>query len=177
MSVTDELLDANRTYAGDFDRPGLPMPPSRRVAVVTCMDARLLPERFLGIDLGEAHVIRNAGGRAREALRSLVISQQLLGTREVVVIHHTDCGMLTFTNDQLRGKVRETLNADAAAIDFLPFADLEQSVRDDVAFLQASPLIPDDIPVRGFIYDVNTGAMTGVAPAVRTAAGRATAKA
>ena len=175
MSQTDQLLDANRTYARSFDRPGLPMPPARQVAVVTCMDARLLPDRFLGFDLGDAHVIRNAGGRAREALRSLVISQQLLGTREVLVIHHTDCGMLTFNNDQLRAKVRATLHADADDVDFLPFSDLEQSVREDVAYLRASPLIPDEIPVRGFIYDVNTGALTEVA--VRTAAGRATARA
>jgi carbonic anhydrase len=169
MSVIDELLEANRGYARSFDRGHLPMPPARRVAVVTCMDARILPSRVLGIDIGEAHVIRNAGGRAREALRSLVISQQLLGTREVAVIHHTDCGMLTFTNAQLRAKVKQTLGADAGGIDFLPFTDVEQSVREDVDFLEASPLIPRDIPIRGFVYDVKTGIVTEVAGAGRPA--------
>ena len=167
MSVIDELLEANRGYARTFDRGHLPMPPARRVAVVTCMDARILPSRVLGIDIGEAHVIRNAGGRAQEALRSLVISQQLLGTREVAVIHHTDCGMLTFTNAQLRKKVKETVGADAGGIDFLPFSDVEQSVRDDVDFLGASPLISRDIPIRGFVYDVKTGTLTEVASAPR----------
>jgi carbonic anhydrase len=167
MSVIDELLQANRGYARSFDQGHLPMPPARRIAVVTCMDARILPSRILGIDIGEAHVIRNAGGRAQEALRSLVISQQLLGTREVAVIHHTDCGMLTFTNPQLRTKVKQTLGADASGIDFLPFTEVEQSVRDDVDFLKASPLIPRDIPIRGFVYDVKTGRLTEVAEAAR----------
>jgi carbonic anhydrase len=165
MSVIDELLKANREYARSFDRGQLPMPPARRLAVVTCMDARILPSRILGIDFGEAHVIRNAGGRAQEALRSLVISQQLLGTREVAVIHHTDCGMLTFTNAQLRARVKQTLGADASGIDFLPFPDLIQSVRDDVALLRASPLILKDIPIRGFVYDVKTGTLSEVAGA------------
>lgn len=167
MSVTDELVAANKGYAATFDRGHLPMPPSRRIAVVTCMDARILPSRILGIDIGEAHVIRNAGGRSQEALRSLVISQQLLGTREVAVIHHTDCGMLTFTNDQLRKKVKQTLGADAGRIDFLPFSEVEQSVRDDVDFLRTSPLIPADIPIRGFVYDVKTGRLIDVPGAAR----------
>ena len=158
MAVLDELLAANERYAQTFDKGDLPMPPSRHVAILTCMDARLVPAKFLGLQEGEAHVIRNAGGRADEdAIRSLVISQQLLGTREVVVIHHVDCGMLTFTNDQLRDQVRRDLGADASEIDFLPFSDLEQSVRDDVATLRSSPLIPDDIAVTGFVYDVHTG--------------------
>ena len=164
MPVIDELLEANARYASRFDRGDLPMPPKRRVAILTCMDARILPSRILGLDTGDAHVIRNAGGRAQEALRSLVISQRLLGTREVAVIHHTDCGMLTFSNQSLRGKVREDLGADASGIDFLPFKDLEQSVRDDVAFLRASPLIPADVPIRGFVYDVRTGRLTEVSP-------------
>jgi carbonic anhydrase len=126
------------------------------------MDARLLPSRFLGLEEGDAHIIRNAGGRAQEALRSLVISQQLLGTREVAVIHHTDCGMLTFRNEELRARLRETLGADTGDMDFLPFTDVEESVRDDVHFLRASPLIPDDIPIRGFVYDVRTGRLTEV---------------
>jgi carbonic anhydrase len=162
MSVVDELVEANRTFARSFTEGELPMPPKRRVAVVTCMDARILPAEILGLQFGDAHVIRNAGGRAREALRSLVISQQLLGTREVAVIHHTDCGMLTFTNQSLRDKVKQELHADASHIDFLPFSDVEQSVLDDVTFLLGSPLIPDAVPIRGFIYDVRSGRLTEV---------------
>jgi carbonic anhydrase len=164
MSVIDELVAANGTFARNFDKGALPMPPKRRVAVVTCMDARILPSRILGFDFGDAHVIRNAGGRAQEAIRSLVISQQLLGTREVAVIHHTDCGMLTFTNQELREQVRSRLGADASGIDFLPFRDVEESVRDDLTVLLASPLIPDDIPIRGFVYDVRNGRLTEVSP-------------
>src|SRR5690606_5004701 len=143
-----------------FDRGDLPMPPARKVAVLTCMDARLHPSKFLGLDLGDAHVIRNAGGRASEdAIRSLVISQRLLGTREIVVIHHTDCGMLTFTNEQLADQVQQELGVDVSGRDFLPFSDVAQSVRDDVAILRASPLIPADIPISGAIYDVRNGGL------------------
>jgi carbonic anhydrase len=131
----------------------LPAEPIKRLAVVACMDARLDPLPALGLDLGDAHVIRNAGGLAREALRSLVLSQQLLGTREVVILHHTDCGMLTFENEELY----ERLGDAAREIDFMPFSDLDQSVRDDVQFLKDSPLIPDEIPIRGFVHDVKTG--------------------
>ena len=139
------------------------MPPGRHVAVLTCMDARLDPARFLGLEEGDAHVIRNAGGRASEdAIRSLTISEQLLGTNTVVVIHHTDCGMVTFSNEDLREKLRQQLNADAEHIDFLPFKDLEQSVRDDVATLKNSPFIPDNIEVSGFIYDVSSGRLLPV---------------
>ena len=162
MATTDELLAANERYAARFDKGQLPLPPARRVAIVTCMDARIDPAKALGLNEGDAHVIRNAGGRAQEALRSLVISERLLGTREVVVIHHTDCGMLTFTDDELREKVRHDLGADASHIAFLPFKDLDESVRLDVAYLRASPLIPADVPVRGFVYDVRTGAVTEV---------------
>ncbi len=157
MTRFDEFLKANEAFAAGFDRGDLPMPPARKVAVVACMDARLHPEKALGIDIGDAHVIRNAGGRAQDALRSLVISQQLLGTREIVVLHHTDCGMLTFTNEQLAAKIASELGVNVEGQDFLPFADLEQSVRDDVAFLRNSPLIPKDIPISGAIYDVRTG--------------------
>jgi carbonic anhydrase len=158
MSVYDEFLAANQHYAQGFDRGDLPMPPARHVAVVTCMDARLHPEKFLGLDVGDAHVIRNAGGRASEdALRSLAISERLLGTTEIVVIHHTDCGMLTFTNDQLAERIKHDLGVDVAGRDFLPFPDLEQSVRDDVATIRESSLIPKDIPVAGAIYDVHSG--------------------
>lgn len=162
MSVIDELLQANAEYASRFDRGDLPMPPARRVAVVTCMDARILPSRALGLEEGDAHVIRNAGGRARDALRSLVISQRLLGTNEIAVIHHTDCGMLTFTNRDLHAKVRQDLGVDSSSIDFLPFSDVEESVREDVAFLLASPLIPGDALIRGFVYDVKTGKLSEV---------------
>ena len=162
MPVIDEFIEANSEYARSFDKGGLPMPPARKVAVVTCMDARILPSRALGLEEGDAHVIRNAGGRAQDALRSLIISQRLLGTREVAVIHHTDCGMLTFKNEDLRAQVKRELGADASGIDFLPFADVEKSVRDDVAALRDSPFIPRDVPVRGFVYDVRTGRLTEV---------------
>jgi carbonic anhydrase len=127
------------------------------------MDARLDPAKALGLEEGDAHVIRNAGGRAADAIRSLVISQRLLGTEAVIVVHHTDCGMLSFDNETLRGIVREQLGADASNVDFLPFSDIEQSVRDDVALIRNSPLIPNEIPVTGFIYDVKTGKIHEVA--------------
>src|SRR5213592_1888131 len=167
MAELDTMLEANERYAAGFDKGGLGMPPARSVAVVACMDARLHPAKFLGLEEGDAHVIRNAGGRASDdAIRSLAISQQLLGTREVVVIHHVDCGMLTFSNEQLRAKCKDELGADAAAaaerIDFLPFPDLEQSVRDDVAALRGSPLLRPDTQVAGFVYDVTTGKLAPV---------------
>jgi carbonic anhydrase len=162
MSVTDELLQANEGYASAFTKGNLPTPPAKQTIVVTCMDARLLPSRFLGLEEGDAHVIRNAGGRVQDALRSIVVSQRLLGTNEVLVIHHTECGMLTFKNEDLYAKVQQDLGADASDIDFLPFPDLEQSVRDDVRFLKESPLVPDDVSIRGFVYDVKSGKVTEV---------------
>jgi carbonic anhydrase len=162
MSASDELLNANADYARTFDRGDLPLPPARKLAIVTCMDARIIPSRAFGIEEGDAHVIRNAGGRARDALRSLIISQRLLGTNEIAVIHHTDCGMVTFTNSDLQAKVKEDLGADASNIDFLPFSDIEESVREDVAFLLSSPLIPGDVIIRGFVYDVRTGKLNEV---------------
>lgn len=163
MTVVQEFLEANEAYAKTFQKGQLPMPPARHVAVLTCMDARLDPARLLGLEEGDAHVIRNAGGRASEdAIRSLVISEQLLGTNTVVVIHHTDCGMLTFSNEDLRTKIKQDLKADADHIDFLPFKDLEQSVRDDVATLKASPLIPKNVEVSGYIYDVKSGRLLPV---------------
>jgi carbonic anhydrase len=157
MSVIDELVEANRHFAeavGEIDNP--PLPPRRGVAILTCMDARMLPARLFGLEEGDAHVIRNAGGLAREALRSLVISQRLLGTTAIAVVHHTDCGMLTFRNEDARAKVEADLGADASHVDFMPFSDLEQSVRDDVAFLRESALIAEDTEIRGFVYDVET---------------------
>jgi carbonic anhydrase len=162
MSVIDELLQSNETYARTFDRGDLPLPPSRRLTVLTCMDARILPSRALGLEEGDAHVIRNAGGRARDALRSIIISQRLLGTRELAIIHHTDCGMLTFTNRDLREKVREDLGQDTGEFDFLPFHDLDESVRQDVEFLQATQLLSPDTLIRGFVYDVKTGRLREV---------------
>ena len=157
MAVLPEIAAANERYAAGFTKGDLPMPPGRKFAVVTCMDARLDPAKALGLEEGDAHDIRNAGGRAADALRSLVISQQLLGTKEVLVVHHTDCGMLTFDNPTLYGICLEQLDADASDIDFLPFSDLEQSVRDDVELIRSSPLIANDTAVTGFIYDVKTG--------------------
>jgi carbonic anhydrase len=163
VSVVQEFQKANDAYASSFSKGDLPMPPGRHVAVLTCMDARLDPARFLGLEEGDAHVIRNAGGRASEdAIRSLTISEQLLGTNAVVVIHHTDCGMVTFSNEDLREKLKQQLNADAEHIDFLPFKDLEQSVRDDVATIKNSPFIPENIEVSGFIYDVRSGRLLPV---------------
>jgi carbonic anhydrase len=163
MSEVQEFQKANAAYASSFNKGNLPMPPGRHVAVLTCMDARLDPARFLGLEEGDAHVIRNAGGRASDdAIRSLAISEQLLGTNEVVVIHHTDCGMLTFSNADLRKKLKQELNADAEHVDFLPFKDLEQSVRDDVATIKNSPFIPKNIEVSGFIYDVRSGRLLPV---------------
>ncbi len=154
----DEFKEANERYAASFDKGDLPTPPARQVAVVTCMDARLHPEEFLGLEVGDAHVIRNAGGRVSEdAIRSLVISERLLGTNEIVVIHHTDCGMLTFENEDLMAKIREDLGVDATGHDFLPFPDLEQSVHDDVETLRRSEFIPDDVQISGAIYDVQSG--------------------
>jgi carbonic anhydrase len=158
MAVAQELLAANAQYAAGFTKGDLPMPPGRRVAILTCMDARIDPAKALGLTEGDAHVIRNAGGRASaDALRSLAISQRLLGTREVVVIHHTNCGMQTFTNDELRARLRAELGADASEVDLLPFSDLEASVREDVAAIRESPLVSRDVTVSGFFYDVRTG--------------------
>ena len=157
MSVIDDLVKANDHFAsalGEVSRP--PLPPARKVAIVTCMDARIVPARILNLQEGDAHVIRNAGGLAREAIRSLVISQRLLGTNAIMVIHHTDCGMLTFQNEGVQQKVRQELGADANDMDFMPFHDLDASVRDDVEFLQGSPLVAEDTEIRGFVYDVST---------------------
>lgn len=169
MAELETIRAANASYAEGFGHGGLPMPPARRVSVLTCMDARLHPERFLGFGVGDAHVIRNAGGRASDdAVRSLIISSQLLGTREFLVIHHSDCGMLTFSNADLRGKLQSELGADASAIDFLPFSDLAESVREDVQRVMASPFLPPGIPVSGHIYEVETGKLVEVTAPMST---------
>lgn len=162
MTVIQEFLQANEAYAAQFQKGDLPLPPGRKVAVLACMDARLDPARILGLEEGDAHVIRNAGGRAADGLRSLIISEQLLGTTTIVIIHHTDCGMLTFSNDYLHEKIKQDLQADADHIAFLPFKNLEQSVKDDIAFLRSSPFIPQDIEIVGFIYDVTNGKLLPV---------------
>src|SRR6266540_4431183 len=151
MSVRDELLTANEAYASNFQKSDLPTPPGRRFAVVTCMDARLDPAKFLGLEEGDAHVIRNAGGLASDdALRSLVISHHLLGTQEAVVIGHEDCGMLTFSNADLHGK----LGPDSEVIDFFTVGDLDESVGRSVQRIRESPLLPDSFGATGFVYEV-----------------------
>jgi carbonic anhydrase len=159
MSVVDEALRANEAYAKNFGLGALPMPPARKLAVLACMDARLTVEQFLGLKTGEAHIIRNAGGIATEdAVRSLIISHHLLGTQEFVVINHTDCGMLTFTDDQLTAKLREQTGAAAVApARFFSFRSLDDNVREQVQKIRSHPWIPRQIPVRGFVYDVKTG--------------------
>ena len=164
MSVRDELVTANEAYASEFSKGDLPMPPGRRFAVVTCMDARLDPAKFLGLEEGDAHVIRNAGGLVTDdALRSLVISHWLLGTQEALVITHSDCGMLTFTNDDLREKLADEAGADASAIDFHPFSDLDESVQASVRRIAESPLLPDAFGASGYVYDVRSGRLREVA--------------
>ncbi|WP_214409253.1 beta-class carbonic anhydrase [Sphaerisporangium fuscum] len=157
MSVTDELLANAERYAETFDKGHLPLPPARGVAVVACMDARLNVYRLLGLTEGDAHVIRNAGGVVTaDERRSLAISQRLLGTREIILIHHTDCGMLTFTDDAFKSAIAEEtgLRPDWAAE---AFPDLEEDVRQSVARILADPFIPHKDAVRGFVYEVETG--------------------
>ncbi len=168
MAIIDEFVDSNRSFAKSFDKGSLPMPPAKHLVVLTCMDARLHPARFLGLHMGDAHVVRNAGGRASDdAMRSLIVSSRLLGTREFAVIHHTDCGMLTFTNEDLQGKLLADTGKDASHIDFLPFSDVEESVRDDVSRIRENPFIPAEVEVSGWIYDVKTGRLQEVVPAGR----------
>ena len=163
----DDFLAANERFAAANSAERLPVAPARRVAVLACMDARIDLYRVLGLSTGDAHIIRNAGGRASDdAIRSLVISSALLGTREVVVIHHTDCGMQTFTNEELRSRLAAETGVNASAVDFLPFDDLEQSVRDDVRLIARSVLLDDGIVVTGCIYEVETGRLRAVGGAV-----------
>jgi carbonic anhydrase len=185
--VLEEVLRANERYVGAFgDKGKLPLPPARRFAILTCMDARLHPSKFAGLSEGDAHVIRNAGGRASDdAIRSLVISYKLLGTQEWFVIHHTDCGMQLFTDDIIAGLLEKSL--ETATIDdkgwrdigtgpgsplgkyikWHTIADLAGSVVDDVARIRAHPLVPKRIPVYGYIYDVKTGKLVEVPDATK----------
>jgi carbonic anhydrase len=163
MSVTDEFVQNAKRYADGFDKGDLPMPPGRKIAVVACMDARLNPYGLLGLSEGDAHVIRNAGGVIGEdAIRSLAISQRLLGTEEIVLIHHTDCGMLTFTDDEFKRSIQEDTGIRPAwAAEAFP--DPEEDVRQSIARVKASPFIPHRENVRGFVYDVHSGQLNEVA--------------
>jgi carbonic anhydrase len=190
MSVLDEVLAANEQYAGSFGSKGeLALPPARRFAILTCMDARLDPARYAGLSEGDAHVIRNAGGRASDdAIRSLVISYKLLGTREWFVIHHTNCGMEFFTNELIRELLGQSLetaefgpdgfrdigsgpgSSEARYIDWLAISNQAQSVLDDVTRIRTHPLVPRTIPIYGYLYDVKTGRLEEIPDA--TTAGR-----
>jgi carbonic anhydrase len=162
MSVTDELLQNNAAYAEAFKKGDLPLPPAKGVAVVACMDARLDVHKILGLEEGDAHVIRNAGGVITDdEIRSLTISQRLLGTREIVLIHHTDCGMLTFSDEELRAQIHEEVGM-KPHFSMESFSDLEEDVRQSIARIQHSPFIPHKDAVRGFIYEVETGRLREV---------------
>jgi len=162
MTATDELLKNNEAYAASFSKGDLPLPPAKKVAVVACMDARLDVARALGLEEGDAHVIRNAGGVVTEdEIRSLAISQRLLGTEEIILIHHTDCGMLTFTDDDFKQQILEdTGQKPGWAAE--AFADLDVDVQQNVARIKASPFVPKTDKVRGFVYEVETGKLREV---------------
>ncbi len=186
-TIVDEVLQANQQYAAEFgDKANLPMPPGRHFAILTCMDARLDPAKYAGLAEGDAHVIRNAGGRASDdAIRSLVISYKLLGTREWFVIHHTDCGMETFTNDVMAELLSHSLKTavidesgwhdvgegpgspDGKYINWLTIKDQAQSVLDDVIRIKSHPLVPQEIPVYGYIFDVKSGRLIEVPEATK----------
>jgi carbonic anhydrase len=161
-TTTDSLLKNAETYAASFAKGDLPLPPARKIAVLACMDARLDPARVLGLEEGDAHVIRNAGGVASDdAIRSLAISQHLLGTEEIVIIHHTDCGMLTFDDEEFAARLeRET--GSRPGWDAQAFADLDIDVRDSLERIRSSPFIPRTDKVRGFVYEVETGRLREV---------------
>jgi len=186
MTVLSEVLAANASYAADFTEGDLPMPPGRRFAILTCMDARLDPAKYAGLSEGDAHVIRNAGGRASDdAIRSLVISYKLLGTREWFVIHHTNCGMEFFSNSLMGDLLAQSLetaelgpdgfrdigsgpgSTEGHKIDWLTISDQAQSVVDDVSRIRAHPLVPQSIPIYGYVYDVATGRLEEVPGATR----------
>jgi carbonic anhydrase len=162
MSVTDELLQNNAAYAESFDKGDLSLPPAKGVAVVACMDARLNVYGMLGLQEGDAHVIRNAGGVITDdEIRSLAISQRLLGTHEIILIHHTNCGMLTFTDDEVKQQIQEEVGI-KPEFAMEAFSDLEEDVRQSIRRIQASPFIPNKDSVRGFVYEVETGQLREV---------------
>jgi carbonic anhydrase len=164
MPETDQLLQNNARDAESFAKGDLALPPARKLAVVACMDARLDVHRILGLEEGEAHVFRNAGGVITEdAIRSIAISQRLLGTEEIILIHHTDCGMLTFSDDQVKAQIEaDTGIRPAFALE--AFGDLDQDVRQSIKRIQASPFVPHKEHIRGFVYDVKSGRLNEVAP-------------
>ena len=160
MSYFENFLKANQAYVELHGDLHLSIKPKTKVAIVTCMDSRLHVAPALGLALGDAHILRNAGGRVTEdMIRSLVISQQQMGTREIVVLHHTDCGAQTFQNKDFQEHLKRELGVDVSGQDFLPFQDIDESVREDMKLLQESPLIPDDVIISGAVYDVDTGSM------------------
>jgi len=190
MSVLEEVLQANEEYASAFGaKSALALPPARGFAILTCMDARLDPAKYAGLSEGDAHVIRNAGGRASDdAIRSLVISYKLLGTKEWFIIHHTNCGMEFFTDEEIRGLLANSLetaalgadgfydvgsgpgSAEAKYIDWLTISDNAQSVTEDVSRVRAHPLVPARIPIYGYIYDVTTGRLVEIPDATKAGA-------
>jgi len=161
-TLTDALLDNNAAHVSTFDKPNLPLPPARKLAVLACMDARLDPAKVLGLTVGDAHVIRNAGGVVSDdALRSLAISQNLLGTEEIVLIHHTDCGMLTFTDDEFADKLEDE-TGERPEWPVHTFEDLEANVRASIEQIKRSPFVPRTDSIRGFVYEVETGQLREV---------------
>lgn len=173
MSGTDDVLKANETYVKNFTLGELPMPPARKLVVVACMDARLTVEQFLGLKTGDAHIIRNAGGIVTDdALRSLIISHHLLGTQEIIIVNHTDCGMLTFKDDELRAQVEKKMGTGTVSPShFHAFDNLEENVRRQIQRVKTHPWIPKTISVRGFVYDVKTGRLNEVADQAARRAG------
>lgn len=163
MSYFENFLKANQAYVELHGDLHLSIKPKTKVAIVTCMDSRLHVAQALGLALGDAHILRNAGGRVTDdMIRSLVISQQQMGTREIVVLHHTDCGAQTFQNEEFQEHLKTELGVDVSGQDFLPFQDVEESVREDMQLLRECPLIPDDVVISGAVYDVDTGSMREV---------------
>ena len=163
MSYFENFLKANQAYVELHGDLHLSIKPKTKVAIVTCMDSRLHVAPALGLALGDAHILRNAGGRVTEdMIRSLVISQQQMGTREIVVLHHTDCGAQTFNNEDFQEHLKCELGVDVSGQDFLPFQDVDESVREDMKLLRECPLIPDDVIISGAVYDVDTGRMSEV---------------
>jgi carbonic anhydrase len=171
MGIIDETLKANQSYATGFNLGSLPMPPARKLAIVACMDARLTVEQILGLKTGDAHIIRNAGGIVTEdALRSLLISHYLLGTSEFMIINHTDCGMLTFKDEDLRTTLEQrTRTASVSPEQFHAFRDPDENVRRQIQKVRSHVWIPKEIPVRGFVYDVKTGRLKEISVAAAAA--------
>ncbi len=162
MSATEEFLEANKQYADDFTQGGKPMPPAKKVAVVACMDARIETGRLLGLEEGDAHVIRNAGGVVTDdVIRSLAISQRLLGTEEIVLIHHTDCGMLTFKDDDVKAQIEDEVGQ-RPQFALEAFSNLEDDIRQSFRRIESSPFVPHKDKIRGFVYDVDSGELNEV---------------